>query len=88
MEAVTNVVRHADARRCRVRIAVDDDARALCIEVVDDGIGIRQSLGRGFGIDSMRERAAELGGAVTIESNPGPGTRVHAAIPLREISAA
>lgn len=88
MEAVTNVVRHAGARRCRIRIAIDAEARALGIEVVDDGIGIAHSFDRGFGIDSMRERAAELGGAVTIEPHPGSGTRVHASIPLREIAPA
>jgi signal transduction histidine kinase len=81
-EALTNVTRHAYARSCAVRLWVDDE---LHIEVVDDGVGIRQSAltdGGGVGLSSMRERAAELGGDCLVEAEQGGGTRVLATLPL------
>ena len=52
------------------------------IEVADDGRGLPRRIVRGTGIDSMRTRAAELGGSVRIERRRGGGTVVHARIPL------
>ena len=80
-EALTNVVRHAEARRCAVRLWLDG---ALCLEVQDDGRGLPAGHRRGVGLVSMRERAAELGGACTVEPRPGGGTRVQATLPLGE----
>jgi signal transduction histidine kinase len=79
LEAITNVIRHAGARHCDVRLSVDD---ALLLEVVDDGRGLAADRPAGVGLDSMRERAAELGGWCRIEGLPGGGTRVHASLPL------
>ena len=78
-EALTNVVRHAEARTCVVRITLDEGA--LRVEVFDDGVGIGRDRGAGVGLRSMRERAEELGGACTVELGSG-GTRVSASLPL------
>jgi signal transduction histidine kinase len=79
-EAMTNVVRHAGANRCEVRIALDD--ATLRLEVADDGRGIGGDRGTGVDLNSMRERAEELGGRSIIESLPEGGTRVRASLPL------
>jgi signal transduction histidine kinase len=52
---------------------------------VDDGVGVsaRQTRGRGLGLGSMRERAAELGGTFTIDAPPTGGTRVTAWLPIQ-----
>ena len=78
-EAITNAVRHAGARHCHVRITADT---ALEVEVTDDGHGWAGQLIPGVGIRSMRERAADLGGTLTIEPVPGGGTSVLARLPL------
>lgn len=78
-EAITNVLRHADARRCTVHLRLD---RALELEVTDDGRGMTNFGQTGFGLRSMRERAAELGGSCVIESEPGSGTRVTVSLPI------
>jgi signal transduction histidine kinase len=79
LEAVTNVVRHAGARTCRVHLAIDDP---LCLTIEDDGRGLPAAYVPGVGLSSMRERAAELGGTCEIERrNPG-GTRVSVRLPL------
>jgi signal transduction histidine kinase len=77
-EALTNVARHARARKCAVRLSLEP--RALLLEIADDGRGFS---GRriGVGLQAMRERAAELGGACEITSTPGRGTTVSARLP-------
>ena len=85
-EAVTNVVRHAEAEHCTVRIEFSEltgDAQ-LCITVEDDGVGIPLQKRAGVGLQSMKERAAELGGECIIEPRPQGGTRVFAQLPLPE----
>ena len=77
-EAVTNVVRHARAARCWLTISAGP---AVDIDVVDDGIGVRDDVTMGVGWTAMRERAAELGGSVHVEPNEPSGTRVHVRIP-------
>jgi signal transduction histidine kinase len=77
-EALTNVVRHAHAARCWVRIVTDD---AVEIDVVDDGVGIDRSCPDGVGLTAMRERAAELGGAVQVVRRPTVGTHLHVRLP-------
>lgn len=82
-EALTNVVRHASARHCRVSLEI---GAALSLEVRDDGRGLDpQRPGRqGLGLRSMAERAAELGGTVSVDTLATGGTRVHARLPLGE----
>ena len=79
-EAMTNVVRHAGATRCEVRIAMD--YATLLLEISDDGRGIGADRGSGVGLHSMRERAEELGGSLGVESIPDGGTRVYASLPV------
>lgn len=78
-EAVNNVIKHANATRCAVRISTNGD---LKLEIIDDGAGMPENLRTGVGIASMRERAQELGGTFYIESNEPKGTRVKASLPL------
>jgi signal transduction histidine kinase len=78
-EAITNVARHADARRCTIRLRLDD---ALHLEITDDGRGLPGQPRPGVGLASMRERAAELGGTCTAENIDGSGTRISVRLPL------
>ena len=77
-EAVTNVTRHAHARTCTVRLCLNG---ALELDVIDNGRGLDPAQPAGVGLTAMRERAAELGGALTIEQLC-PGTRVRARLPV------
>ncbi len=79
LEAVTNVVHHAQARSCRVQLQVSD---VLTVEVSDDGVGLPSHYHVGVGIPSMRERTAELGGTCRIESNGTEGTHIVVRLPL------
>jgi signal transduction histidine kinase len=78
-EAVANVVRHAQAHRCTVSLHCNDE---LEIMILDDGVGLPTPARRGVGMISMRERAEELGGTLSVERLAGGGTRVTARLPL------
>ena len=78
VEAVTNTVRHARARSCRVSIACIP--AGLAIEVSDDGAGLAVAGLPGHGLAIMRERAEELGGTVTVLDG-SPGVTVAARLP-------
>jgi len=79
-EAMTNVLRHAHASRCEVRLEVAD---ALVVSVSDDGVGLPgQTRPDGVGLTSMRQRAAELGGCCTVEPAIPSGVIVCARFPL------
>ena len=80
-EAMTNAARHSGAASISVRLALTE-GHGLSIEVSDDGAGPPSPWQDGFGLISMRERAAELGGSC--EAGPGPdgGGRVTASLPL------
>jgi len=87
LEAFTNVIHHAQAAHCTIQFVLirNDIANALQIEVVDDGIGLPRELRAGVGLRSMRERAEELGGTLTIESASRGGTRILATLPLVQL---
>jgi signal transduction histidine kinase len=78
-EAVSNAVRHAEARRLTIRIEVD---QRLTIEVIDDGRGIPPDNQRRSGLANMQRRAAQVGGECSITSGPEGGTRVYWTAPL------
>ena len=82
-EALANVVRHARASHCSIRIRLDEGAGALSVEVEDDGRGIRDDDNAGVGMLSMRERTEELGGWCTVQPLAGGGTLVRALLPFR-----
>ena len=80
-EALTNVVRHAQARSFHLTLSRLHDT--LVLEVDDDGRGFQAASGLGLGLVGARERAASLAGSFSVESAPGRGTRLRAVLPLR-----
>jgi signal transduction histidine kinase len=82
-EALANVVRHARASHCSIRIRLDEETCDLSVEVEDDGRGIRAEDRAGVGMSSMRERTEELGGRCTVMPLAGGGTLVRAVLPFR-----
>jgi signal transduction histidine kinase len=86
-ESLTNVARHAQAKRARVQLHLGP--REATLRVSDDGIGMSAERaeqaaaeGEGWGLAGIRERAALLGGDVTIRSELGAGTEIEARIPI------
>jgi signal transduction histidine kinase len=91
-EGLANVQRHAQAHQVTVTLSYMEDQVAL--DVQDDGVGfdlqsvaplVNQGSG-GFGLRAMRERLAQLGGQLVIESAPGQGTTLAIQIPLEALS--
>ncbi|HEV2107922.1 MAG TPA: histidine kinase [Thermomicrobiales bacterium] len=80
LEALTNVIRHAAARTCLVRLLLSGGC--LVVELTDDGRGIPADIRAGVGFTAMRERTVELGGTLQIGSTLGSGGRVTARLPL------
>ena len=78
--AVDNVVKHAQATHCTVKLSLNDSQ--LNIDIIDNGIGIPANNKEGVGLSSMRERAEELNGTLTITSNQPQGTHLSVSIPL------
>lgn len=81
-EALTNVLRHSAATRCRV--SARTDSSALLLAVLDNGSGFSRSGHAGVGLASMAERAAELGGTLTLSPAEPRGTQLAAVLPLGE----
>ena len=80
-EALANVVRHAEATTARVRVEARQDQ--VVVEIRDNGRGFNPNGGHPghFGLESMRSRATEIGGRLTIASAPGSGTVVRVRVP-------
>jgi signal transduction histidine kinase len=76
-EALTNVVKHARARKCGIRAWVNG---GLWVEISDDGVGGTETTGKGMGLESMRERATEIGGWCEV-LDTGTGVTVQAYLP-------
>jgi PAS domain S-box-containing protein len=92
-EALTNIIRHAEAEHVDIKVQKSDDQLKILIR--DDGVGFNvqralndASWGKSLGLMSMQERAAVVGGTVEIESEPGQGSEVSAyfTLPLDEKS--
>jgi signal transduction histidine kinase len=104
-EAVTNVIRHAQAQNCSIKLTVipasspptdplpnpppargregwGSVAGVLQVDISDDGQGLPPNYRAGVGLNSMRERAEELGGECLVETLATGGTRVLAQLPL------
>jgi signal transduction histidine kinase len=80
-EALSNAARHSRARKVEVRLTLEGEF--VMLDVTDDGVGFDADADyvrvRSCG---MRERLTALGGQLLLESNPGEGTTVTAALPL------
>src|SRR5215510_13525982 len=83
-EALTNIVKHAHATRGKITIESDNDTAAITIE--DDGRGFCGNKSAEpnlhFGLQTMKDRAESVGGALSVCSSPGRGTRVTIQLPL------
>jgi signal transduction histidine kinase len=91
-EALTNAVRHAQARHVWIELHRSDTALELVVR--DDGVGfdvpgrLAQAANEGhLGLLGMRERVALLAGTVAVDSTPGHGTRIHVSLPLSKAAA-
>jgi len=80
LEGLTNVRRHADARRVRVELAFRDD-RKVQLSIHDDGRGTADANAGGFGLKGIRERAEQLGGAMRYRTAPGNGFALEVELP-------
>jgi signal transduction histidine kinase len=78
-EALTNVARHAQASTLRVSIGADPDQ--LTVDVIDDGVGLRDNRRRS-GLVNLRNRADSRGGTLTLENHEQGGLRLRWSIPL------
>jgi signal transduction histidine kinase len=79
-EALNNALKHARPSAVTVTLRLEDRVE---LEVADDGAGFDANAaagGAGIGLHSMRERAENLGGTLTVHSAPGQGTRVHVTV--------
>ncbi|GAA1529084.1 hypothetical protein GCM10009678_08760 [Actinomadura kijaniata] len=81
-ESLANVRKHADATT--VGVVLERHPHGIELEITDDGKGFVVARARGFGLDGMRRRMAELGGELTVTSSVGDGTRVLAVLPLSD----
>ena len=82
-EALHNIKKHAESQAINITLSYMPDLLAL--DIADNGKGFDTSRnGRGFGLKTMRERAEELGGTLTIESELGQGTAVAVSLPIAE----
>ncbi|SEM77443.1 PAS domain S-box-containing protein [Pseudomonas sp. ok272] len=81
-EALTNVMRHAQAHTVELTLVLEGDE--LCLSVSDDGVGFVAPAGRptSFGVVGMRERVLIMGGTMSLESVVGEGTTLSVRVPL------
>ena len=85
-EALTNALKHAEG--CEVEMLLSFEPGRVELRVRDNGRGFdpvalaRDHAGEGFGLISMRERAEQLGGRVSVNSRPGAGTEVVLEAPI------
>lgn len=87
-EALANVQKHAQASSVQVTLSYMDDV--VMLDVQDNGIGLenapRPSHGGGYGLTAMRQRVSQVGGSLTVESEPGEGATVVIQIPIQQMA--
>ncbi|MFI6989855.1 sensor histidine kinase [Nonomuraea wenchangensis] len=84
-EALANVAKHAEATRAALTLSYTDDL--VLLDIRDDGAGFDpQAATDGFGLDGMRQRVRAAGGTLEIESQPGAGTAIAAAVPALTVA--
>ena len=82
-EAMHNVTKHAQAKNVKITFSFMEDL--FVMDIADDGLGFEPSkIRNGFGMKTMRDRAEELGGTLTVESEQGMGTAVAVSMPISE----
>jgi signal transduction histidine kinase len=82
-EAMHNINKHAQAKNVNITFSFMEDM--FVMDIVDDGLGFDPSkTSNGFGMKTMRDRAEELSGTLTIESEQGIGTAIAVSIPISE----
>ena len=86
-EALSNVARHSASTSCSLTLRRDGDTAFL--EIRDNGVGFdpEQASRMGFGLHSLRERATQVGGRLTIDSALGQGTSLRLEVPLTKVAA-
>ncbi len=80
-EAMTNGTRHASATEIRQTLRFGQGWVTLIVKDNGQGFDVATRVGKGFGLTSMHERVAALGGSLSIDSRPGHGTEVSATLP-------
>jgi len=83
-ESLSNVIRHSRASRALIELTSDEEGRAYELRIADNGIGFDPALAGKLGhqgLANTRERAALAGGTVTIDSQPGGGSRLTVRVP-------
>ncbi len=82
-EAMHNIIKHAQAKNVNITFSFMEDV--FVMDITDDGLGFDPSKSSdGFGMKTMRDRAEELSGTLTIESERGIGTAIAVSIPVSE----
>jgi signal transduction histidine kinase len=84
-EALTNIRKHAQARK--VQIKLEQKVGKILLTIEDDGVGIKRKAsqdGEGYGMANMRERAQSLGGDFDVKTWNGKGTRVQLSLDIPE----
>ena len=83
-EALTNIIRHAEAKNVKIQVKFSNSK--ISLKVCDDGKGIKKNnkpaQEKTFGMFGMKERAAMLGGEMKIVSQPNKGTTINLSLPL------
>ena len=84
-EALTNTIKHAEAKQTEITLNHKDGKVSLTIK--DDGKGFdpkdHENFGKSLGLSIMQERAKLAGGTLQIKSKKGSGTQIHASIPVK-----
>lgn len=85
-EALTNIGKYAGASRSSITLSEEDDG--VQVEVEDDGVGFNAATGENFGhgLLGMRHRIEACGGTLTVDSEPGSGTRLRARLPFSSVA--
>ncbi len=82
-EAMHNIIKHAQAKNVNITFSFMEDI--FVMDIADDGLGFDTSKSsNGFGLKTMRDRAEELNGTLTVESERGTGTAIAVSIPDTE----
>ena len=84
-EALNNAQRHARAKNVEVKLVQSESS--IRVRITDDGGGFDTKRTRGMGLLGMEERVKRLGGRITVDSQPGAGTKIEAELPLTGKSA-